>query len=99
MLRSFSVFYNLLRNACKELPTQSGLIQVNVRTCSANHLSVRIADSGSGIAEQIRDKLFKPFVSYGKENGTGLGLAIVHKIVRDHGGLSQRQVWPGLCTT
>ena len=45
-----------------------------------------MADNGPGIADSIRDRLFHPFVSYGKENGTGLGLAVVLKIVQDHGG-------------
>jgi two-component system nitrogen regulation sensor histidine kinase GlnL len=45
-----------------------------------------VSDNGPGIAESIREKLFHPFVSFGKENGTGLGLAVVQKIVQDHGG-------------
>ena len=38
------------------------------------------------IAVEIRDRIFQPFVSHGKENGFGLGLAAVQKIVQDHGG-------------
>ena len=34
----------------------------------------------------MRDRLFEPFVSYGKENGTGMGLTVVQKILQDHGG-------------
>ena len=34
----------------------------------------------------MRDKLYEPFVSFGKENGTGMGLTVVQKIVEDHGG-------------
>ena len=52
----------------------------------AGAITVAVADNGPGIPEAIRDKLFHPFVSYGKENGTGLGLAVVQKIVQDHGG-------------
>jgi nitrogen-specific signal transduction histidine kinase len=52
----------------------------------AGSITISVADNGPGIAESIRDRLFHPFVSYGKENGTGLGLAVVQKIVQDHGG-------------
>jgi nitrogen-specific signal transduction histidine kinase len=34
----------------------------------------------------VRDRLFEPFVSHGKENGTGMGLTVVQKILQDHGG-------------
>ena len=49
-------------------------------------LEIRIEDNGPGVADVVREKLFAPFVSYGKENGTGMGLTVVQKIVQDHGG-------------
>jgi nitrogen-specific signal transduction histidine kinase len=47
---------------------------------------MRVSDNGPGVAEAVRDHLFDPFVSHGKENGTGMGLTVVQKIVQDHGG-------------
>jgi nitrogen-specific signal transduction histidine kinase len=49
-------------------------------------LEIRVADNGSGIPAEIRDTLFQPFVTAGKDNGIGLGLATVHKIVQEHQG-------------
>lgn len=80
------VFYNLLRNACEALPADSGRVGLAIQREVNGALTVRVADTGCGIPDPIRDTLFQPFVSHGKENGTGLGLAVVHKIVRDHGG-------------
>jgi nitrogen-specific signal transduction histidine kinase len=48
--------------------------------------TIEVSDNGPGIPVAIREKLFHPFVSFGKENGTGLGLTVVQKIVQDHGG-------------
>ncbi|MGH9351360.1 MAG: ATP-binding protein, partial [Terriglobia bacterium] len=79
------VFHNLLLNACEAVPHESGLIEVRIRQL-AGGIDIRIADNGPGIPEPIRDSVFHPFVSYGKENGTGLGLAVVQKMVEDHGG-------------
>jgi len=79
------VFLNLLLNACAAVPRDSGHVEVNIREAKKG-LEVRVEDNGPGIPEPIRDTLFEPFVSYGKENGTGLGLTVVQKISQDHGG-------------
>jgi len=77
--------YNLLLNACEASPPAGGKVEVTAREISGE-IAIEIADNGPGIAESIRERLFHPFVSYGKQNGTGLGLAVVQKIVQDHGG-------------
>lgn len=79
------VFHNLLLNACEAVPPEIGLIEVRIRQLDGG-VEVRIADNGPGIPEPIRNSVFHPFVSYGKENGTGLGLAVVRKMLEDHGG-------------
>jgi len=76
---------NLLLNACEAVPSDSGKIDIALRRDGEN-LEVSIADNGPGIAEPVRDRLFEPFVSHGKENGTGMGLTVVQKILQDHGG-------------
>ena len=77
--------YNLLLNACEAAPAAGGKVEVTAGEVSGA-ITISVADNGPGIAESIREKLFHPFVSHGKENGTGLGLAVVQKIVQDHGG-------------
>ena len=77
--------YNLLLNACEAAPAVGGKVEVTAGEV-ADAITLSVADNGPGIAESIRERLFHPFVSYGKENGTGLGLAVVQKIVQDHNG-------------
>ena len=77
--------YNLLLNACEASPSSGGRVEVAVSE-NAGAIAIEVSDNGPGVADSIRDKLFHPFVSFGKENGTGLGLAVVQKIVLDHGG-------------
>jgi signal transduction histidine kinase len=76
---------NLLLNACEAVPAESGKIDIELRRQGGN-LEIRIEDNGPGIAEAVRERLFEPFVSHGKENGTGMGLTVVQKILQDHGG-------------
>jgi signal transduction histidine kinase len=76
---------NLLLNACEAVSKDSGRVEVQLQETD-EHVEVLIADNGPGIAPSIREKLFQPFVSHGKEKGIGLGLAIVQKILQDHGG-------------
>jgi signal transduction histidine kinase len=78
-------FHNILQNACEAVPADSARVQVTTRRVD-NHVEVSVTDNGPGIPEEVRETVFEPFVTYGKEAGTGLGLAIVHKVVRDHGG-------------
>jgi len=79
------VFQNLLVNACEAVSPDSGDIRVTLQA-TGNSVEIRVADNGRGIPHLVRDRLFEPFVSHGKENGTGLGLTVVQKIVQDHGG-------------
>ena len=67
------------------MPAESGKIEIGL-TRKGESLEIRIEDNGPGIADAIRDRLFEPFVSHGKENGTGMGLTVVQKILQDHGG-------------
>lgn len=79
------VLANLLLNACEAVSKDTGAVSVDLRE-GKNEIEIRIVDNGPGVAEAIRNKLFQPFISYGKQNGIGLGLAICQKIFQDHGG-------------
>lgn len=76
---------NLLLNACEVAPVHLGEISIRLKRTGEN-LEIRIDDNGPGIPDAVRDQLFQPFVSHGKENGTGMGLTVVQKIMQDHGG-------------
>ena len=89
------VFMNLLSNAIDELnkeykgnPEHLGQICVMTRRIGVNLIRVTIADDGSGIPEEIREKLFDPFFTTKPiGEGTGLGLSICYQIiVEKHGG-------------
>jgi signal transduction histidine kinase len=78
------LFENLLVNSIQAMPA-GGAITLSA-VASGRVVRINIADSGSGIPEQLRDKLFEPFVETGKKGGTGLGLAIASGIAEAHGG-------------
>jgi signal transduction histidine kinase len=53
---------------------------------SPDRLDLVLSDEGPGVPEEIRDRVFEPFVTLGKKRGTGLGLAVARRFVEDHGG-------------
>jgi signal transduction histidine kinase len=79
-------FQNLLLNAFEAVPHENGRVELSARKLSEHEVEIVVRDNGPGIPEDIRGRLFEPFVSSGKQNGTGLGLTVVQKIVQDHGG-------------
>ena len=81
------VFLNLLLNAVQAMP-RGGKLSLRVARepgPQGEVISVRIADTGSGISPEILPKIFESFFT-SREDGTGLGLAIVKRILRDHRG-------------
>ncbi len=89
---------NLVRNAREALaaaPTKRLSISAGVE---GDRLTLRIADSGAGIAAGDLAKIFDPFFST-KAQGTGLGLALVQQIVVDHGGTIEVRSTPAAGTT
>lgn len=79
--------YNLLLNACQAAKAGHGP-PVVVVTLSESDENIRISirDTGPGVDSTIRQTLFQPFVSAGKENGVGLGLTLAQLVAQEHGG-------------
>ncbi|MEZ4296478.1 MAG: GAF domain-containing protein [Polyangiaceae bacterium] len=79
------VLHNLVRNAYEAMAERGGIVTVRVHR-EAGDLLITVSDTGRGIPEEVKQRLFQSFVTAGKRGGTGLGLAIVKKIVDEHGG-------------
>lgn len=82
------IFLNLFLNALDAMPLGGRL---TVLTEPAEHLGtaavcVRVCDTGHGIHENIRDRIFEPFYTTKPAGGTGLGLSICRSLVEAHGG-------------
>lgn len=79
--------YNLLLNACQAARASGSQAAVTISLeADERYMLVNIADNGSGVSENIRNNLFEPFISEGKQKGTGLGLTLAHCIALEHGG-------------
>jgi two-component system, LuxR family, sensor kinase FixL len=80
------VLLNLLRNAAEAIAEQDdGRIVLGAAQHADGIVEISVADNGSGLPEEIRTKLFQPFVST-KKTGMGIGLSICHTIISAHNG-------------
>ena len=85
----YRLVYNLVENAIKY---NHPLGQVTVTAYQRNkHVYLSVEDTGSGIPNELRERVFEPFFRVDKSRsrelgGVGLGLALVHEIVRVHDG-------------
>lgn len=82
--RMAQVVYNVAANARDAMPDGGQLTVATERV--GKQVELRFTDTGPGVPEELRERIFEPFVSYGKREGAGLGLAIAERIVEEHGG-------------
>jgi len=79
--------YNLLLNACQAARRGKDLAVVTLNLDEDEHsIRIQVDDNGPGVHESVRQTMFLPFVSEGKESGVGLGLTLAQQIAQEHGG-------------
>ncbi|HKN73445.1 MAG TPA: ATP-binding protein, partial [Terriglobales bacterium] len=94
-------FLNLVQNAYEAMQddddAHGGTLRVEVRPTTLNDcegVELRLADTGPGVPDELREEIFNPFVTT-KKTGVGLGLSIVSKIVDGHHGSIHVENGPG----
>lgn len=83
------VLLNLMRNAIEAMegvPTRE--LTIAARVSDADMVTIDVTDTGAGIAPEVADQLFQPFITT-KRTGMGVGLSICRTIIEAHGG----QIW------
>ncbi|MGI9520317.1 MAG: two-component system sensor histidine kinase NtrB [Hyphomicrobiaceae bacterium] len=81
------VVQNLVRNAVDALEGWHGdrEVAVDLARAASGDVVISVVDNGPGLAPEVRDKLFQPFITT-KANGMGVGLSVCRNIVEAHGG-------------
>ena len=94
------IFTNLFKNSVEAMGGQGFLTVVSnlAKVDSTSYCRVQIHDTGPGIPDDLRSRVFQPYVTT-KPEGTGLGLAIVERIMFDHQGRVWFESLPGFGTT
>ena len=92
------VFTNLFSNAVEAMSKTGGILAVKITPndtiANRPQVEVSVSDNGPGIPDEIRDRIFEPFVTTNSK-GTGLGLAITKRIVTEHQGNISVNSFPG----
>jgi PAS domain S-box-containing protein len=92
------VLTNLVLNAMDAMP-HGGTLTIATRHAVGREVRVAVTDTGVGMTETVRQRIFEPFFSTKGEGGSGLGLSMTYSIVRRHGGEIDVQTAPGAGTT
>ena len=79
------VLLNLVKNGIEATPP-GGMVAIRTRV-GEQVVEIDVIDTGKGIPEEVKERLFSPFVTT-KQQGTGLGLSISKRIIEDHPGSS-----------
>ena len=88
------VWINIINNALQAM-SYEGTLTISTRR-DGDDVAVSFADTGPGISEEIKDRIFEPFFSTKKcGEGTGLGLDICRKIIEKHSGRIDFASGPG----
>lgn len=82
--RILRVLWNLVENARKAMP-EGGDLTLDART-EQERLCITVDDTGYGMSEEVRARIFEPFYSSAHSGGTGLGMVVVRSVVEAHGG-------------
>jgi len=90
------VFMNLMINA-KEAMSKGGVITIST-SLEKKFVRIDFKDTGSGMSEEVKQKLFEPFFTT-KKTGTGLGLSICHGIINTYNGLLEFESQSNMGTT
>jgi PAS domain S-box-containing protein len=78
------VFVNLIVNAVDAMPL-GGRLQISCER-AGDHLILRFTDTGLGMPEDVKERIFEPFYTTKGAHGTGLGLAVSYGIIERHEG-------------
>jgi two-component system sensor histidine kinase PilS (NtrC family) len=90
------IFWNLVRNALRAMP-EGGTLRIRGQVDDGTY-RLRVTDTGRGMGEEERSRLFQPFKSF-FDGGSGIGMAIVYRIIEEHGGSLNVDSFPGMGTT
>ena len=92
------VFVNIILNAAEAMTKGGSLTITSLLPPGHDFITISFADTGPGISEADREKIFDPFYTT-KEHGTGLGLSISYGIIEQHGGSISVDSTPGKGST